>query len=288
MAATSTNQYPQEEPVALPTLYHFSYSTCSQKVRMALAEKGQDFDSREVNLLAGEQHQPEYVRLNPDHVVPTMVHRGEVLTESTLINAYIDEAFPGVRLRSADPVENYRAAAIIQHVDTRLHGKITAVFSHGVVTHAIIRSRPPAAVEAYLEAIPNPEERRLRASLIEHGTQAPEMAPAVVAMVAFFARLESLLGKQPWLSGGSFGLADICVLPYVARLSELRLGAFWSDGAAPRVERWLATMTERPSFEMAFTRWTPAAMASNARSLGEAARPAIEAIIKSAQKQSGA
>ena len=115
--------------MALPILYHFAYSTCSQKVRLALAEKGQDFDSREVNLLAGEQHNPEYVRLNPDHVVPTMVHQGEVLTESTLINTYIDEAFPGVSLRSADPVENYRAAAISHHVDNKLHGKVTGVFS---------------------------------------------------------------------------------------------------------------------------------------------------------------
>ena len=55
-------------------LYHFGFSTCSQKVGPVLAEKGVDFTSREVNLLAGEPHDPEYVKLNPKHVVPTLVH----------------------------------------------------------------------------------------------------------------------------------------------------------------------------------------------------------------------
>ena len=66
-------------------LYHFGFSTCSQKVRLVLAEKGLDFESHEVNLISGEQHNPEYVKLNPHHVVPTLVDQGQVLIESTLI-----------------------------------------------------------------------------------------------------------------------------------------------------------------------------------------------------------
>jgi glutathione S-transferase len=65
-------------------LYHFALSTCSQKVRLVLAEKRLEFVSREVNLMAGEQHDPEYVKLNPKHVVPTLVHDGRVLVESSL------------------------------------------------------------------------------------------------------------------------------------------------------------------------------------------------------------
>ena len=54
-------------------LYHFPASTCSQKVRVVLAEKGVEFESHVVNLLTGEQHSPDYVKLNPAHVVPTAV-----------------------------------------------------------------------------------------------------------------------------------------------------------------------------------------------------------------------
>lgn len=269
--------------MVLPILYHFAYSTCSQKVRLALAEKGQQFESREVNLLAGEQHDPEYVRLNPDHVVPTMVHRDEVLTESTLINAYIDDAFEGRALQSADPVMRYRAAAIIHHVDSKLHGKVTGVFSHGVLTRGMISSRPAEAIEAYLAAIPDPAERALRTSLITYGGEAPEMVPAVAAMVAFFSRIDAVLERQPWLSGESFGLADICVIPYVARIAEIGLSAFWNEGAAPRVERWIADTMARPAFDAAFTQWMPEATAATFKAFGEAARPGIEAIIANAQ-----
>ncbi|HKR90203.1 MAG TPA: glutathione S-transferase family protein [Phenylobacterium sp.] len=269
----------------LPILYHFAYSTCSQKVRLALVEKGQAFDSREVDLLTGEQHKPDYVRLNPDHLVPTMVHRGEVLRESTLINAYVDDAFEGPALQAADPIMRYRAAALIHEVDSKLHGKVTGVFSHGVLTRALVGARPPEAIEAYLQAIPDLNERRLRASLIRHGAQAPEMAPAVATMVAFFARLETFLEQQRWLSGDAFGLADICVIPYVSRIAEIGLSAFWSGGVAPSVEEWIARTIARPSFTTAVSQWLPEPTAEMFRTVGERARPEIEAIIHEAQRR---
>lgn len=250
---------------------------------MAFAEKGQEFESREVNLLAGEQHDPEYVKLNPDHVVPTLLHAGEVIRESTLINDYVDDAFAGPALRSADPVLRYRAAAIIHHIDSKLHGKVTGVFTHGVLSRGMVLQRPPEAVEAYLQAIPDPDERALRTSLIRHGAQAPEMVPAAAAMVAFFTRMDAVLAGQPWLSGHDFGLADICALPYIVRFDEMGLAAFWDEGAAPGVADWLDRATARPSFDTAFSQWMPGAMASTFKALADEARPALTALIKAAQ-----
>ena len=83
-------------------LYHNALSSCSQKVRLVLAEKGLDFESRDVNLVTGEQHAPDYVKLNPNHVVPTLVHDGRVLIESSLINEYLEDAFPKPALWPAD------------------------------------------------------------------------------------------------------------------------------------------------------------------------------------------
>ena len=62
-------------------LYHNAASTCSQKVRLVLAEKGLEFESREIDLIGGGQHDPEYVKLNPNHVVPTLIHDDAVLIE---------------------------------------------------------------------------------------------------------------------------------------------------------------------------------------------------------------
>ena len=62
-------------------LHHFNNSVCSEKVRMVLNEKSLSWESREVDLFKGEQFRPEYLRLNPKAVVPTLVHDDKVLTE---------------------------------------------------------------------------------------------------------------------------------------------------------------------------------------------------------------
>ena len=76
-------------------LYHNALSSCSQKVRLVLAELGLGYESHEVNLVGGEQHAPDYVKLNPNHVVPTLVADGHALVESTLINEYLADRHPG-------------------------------------------------------------------------------------------------------------------------------------------------------------------------------------------------
>ena len=80
-------------------LYHNDMSTCSQKARLALAEKGLDWASHHMRLRAGDQHKPEYLALNPNGVVPTLVHDGAVIIESTVINEYLDDEFAAPALR---------------------------------------------------------------------------------------------------------------------------------------------------------------------------------------------
>ena len=75
-------------------LYDFNNSVCAQKVRMTLAEKGLDFAARDINLFKGEQYAAGYLKLNPKGYVPTIVHDGRAVTESTLICEYVDEVFP--------------------------------------------------------------------------------------------------------------------------------------------------------------------------------------------------
>lgn len=58
------------------TLYQFGNSVCAQKVRITLFEKGLEREPREVNLFKSEQYSPEYLKLNPKGVVPTLIHEG--------------------------------------------------------------------------------------------------------------------------------------------------------------------------------------------------------------------
>ena len=65
------------------TLYHHGSSVCAAKVRLVLAEKSVPWDGIYVDILRGDQFDPGYVKLNPKAVVPTLVHDGKVIVEST-------------------------------------------------------------------------------------------------------------------------------------------------------------------------------------------------------------
>ena len=74
-------------------LYHDNMSVCAQKVRLVLAEKGTKATEHHLSLRDGDQQQPDYVKLNPEAVVPTLVHDGVMVMESTMIAEYLDEMF---------------------------------------------------------------------------------------------------------------------------------------------------------------------------------------------------
>ena len=81
-------------------LYHHNLSVCAQKVRLALAEKGLDWEDRHVDLMKSEHLTPDYLALNPKGVVPTLVHDGKPVIESTIILEFLEDAFPEPSLPS--------------------------------------------------------------------------------------------------------------------------------------------------------------------------------------------
>ena len=85
------------------TLYHSGLSTCSKQVRHCLKEKGLEYESKYVELWNYENLNPEYLKLNPNGVVPTLVHDGDPIINALAINEYIDDAFPETPLKPADP-----------------------------------------------------------------------------------------------------------------------------------------------------------------------------------------
>src|ERR1700730_7292541 len=74
-------------------LYHSINSVCAQKGRIALAEKGLQATDH-LMTLRGDQFDPAYMKLNSNAVVPTLIHDGNVIVESSVILYYLDEAFP--------------------------------------------------------------------------------------------------------------------------------------------------------------------------------------------------
>jgi glutathione S-transferase len=98
-------------------LYHAEPVANSMKPLICLKEKELEFVSHYVNLLKFEQHSPEFVKINPNGQVPVLIHNGAVITESTVINEYLEDVFPGVPLRPEDPVERARMRIWSKFVD---------------------------------------------------------------------------------------------------------------------------------------------------------------------------
>jgi len=256
-------------------LYHNGASTCSQKVRMVLAEKALDFVSHPIDLIKGEQHDPAYVKLNPNHVVPTLVHDGAVLIESTLINEYLDDVFPDVPLRPADAVGRHAARLWLKRFDDSAQGAI------GVVTFAVgprrlLLAQPEEIREANLAAIPDPARRAQRRSVITHGVDAPEFAGALARLLGLLDDVESTLAGQDWLSGAAFGLADAGFLPYVLRLDHLAMTPLLA--ARSRLADWYTRVQARPAFPVAVSEWLPGPVLDLFRAGGEEVWERVEAL----------
>jgi glutathione S-transferase len=257
-------------------LYHNAASTCSQKVRLVLAEKGIDWESRDIDLVGGGQHDAEYVKLNPNHVVPTLVHDAGVFIESTLINEYLDDAFPEPAMKPADAAGRHLMRTWTRRIDD-LHP------SAGVITYAIgarpmVLQRSQADIDAMIEQIPSPERRAQRRSVIEHGIHAPEFGAAVAAFVRMLEAMEADLEQRTWLAGDSFSLAEAAVLPYVMRLDHLAMTPLVEE--RPRVADWYARVRSRPSFEAAVTSILPGFVIEMFRKNGEAVWPDVEAGLR--------
>lgn len=255
-------------------LYHAAISTCSQKVRLVLAEKSLHYESELLDLQRGDQFAPEYLARNPAGVVPTLEDRGGVYVESTLINEYLDDAYPEVPLRPVAPGLRHRMRLWCRRID-ELHPHC------GVVTYAIgvrpgLLKRPREEVDSLIGSIPDPARRALRRSVVDDGVRSPAFAAAYEAHDRFFADLEAALETSPWLAGDLFSLADAALVPYVLRVDHLRLTGLIEN--RPRLMDWYERAAERPSYETAIEALLPEAAVAAFGTAGDAVAAEVAAL----------
>ena len=225
------------------TLYHNDMSVCAQKVRLTLAEKGLAYDARHLNLRAGDQQQPAYLKLNPKGVVPTLVHDDTVVTESIVINEYLDDAFPEQPLKPADPASRARMRWWTKHVDDGVFGatgtvSMSVAFHHQYTQEVIdelTRQRGPGY--------------RQRFENLRKGVDNPAFPDAIKRLAKMTADLSAALERGPWLTGSSYSLADIAYAPYVTRLDHLHFNGLIDR--YPRVADWYDRMRQRPAYQSA-------------------------------------
>ena len=146
-------------------LYHNDMSSCAQKVRLMLHEKGLEWESRHLDLRAGEHQKDWYIKLNPRAVVPTLIDGDTVVPESNVINEYLDERFPNPPRKPSDASGRARMRLWTKQLDEGVHDAGIAILSFGVAFRHQYISRGEAGKEM-LDSIPDPAKRCWRASPI--------------------------------------------------------------------------------------------------------------------------
>src|SRR5882724_10699232 len=142
------------------TLYHGKTSVCSIKARLALAEKGVSFESR-LMTLRGDQFDPDYMKLNPNAVVPTLVHDANVIIESTVVMRYVDEAFPGPALTPAGAAERAKVRMTEKLMDEYVHNSCTTL-TFATANRAHLAGMTPDELEAELAKSPDPKRSEIK------------------------------------------------------------------------------------------------------------------------------
>ena len=235
-------------------LYHYDRSTAAQKVRIALAEKNLPWTSRILNTKVGvrEHLRPEYLKLNPRGLVPTLVHDGRPVRESQVILEYIEDAFPETPLRPADLVERAEMRVWTKIIDESLHVHSRVIGMCVSVRH-VNAAAGEDAVKAYYEEMQDDVRRRNDQINIERGLESPLLPVAVGYFKKHFQALNDALADKPWLTGETFSLADISHGVYVTRMAGFGMAPLLAE--LTNLTDWHARFTSRPSYAEGVTQW---------------------------------
>lgn len=233
------------------TLYTFHNSICTQKVFITLAEKKLGYDEKMINLFAAEQFDPEYLKLNPKGVVPTLVHEGRAIPESSLICEYVDEIWPDNPLIPVDPYLKAKMRQFSKLVDETIF-EATRELSFSAMFRERMQKMPAEQRERRFANVGDASKRARMMSTFELGVESPYVFQAIANWEKAFKALEAALSPRPdgeggpWLVGENFTLADINMIPYLWRIEYLDLIDIWMD-QRPSVQAWWKSAKARPS-----------------------------------------
>jgi glutathione S-transferase len=199
-------------------LYTFPPSTNSRKVRIALLEKGLEFERINIDLTKREQKNPEYLKIHPFGQVPALDDEGFIIYDSTVINEYLEDEYPYPALMPKDSEGRARARLLEDFRDTRFN----PYFVH------------------LMQEIRKPEGER----------DGQRIDSARGEIIKSFDRIERELNGKEYLVG-SFSLADIAFMSNVELLDRFAIPI--DPGTYKRSVEWIARLKARPSFAASAT-----------------------------------
>ena len=222
-------------------LYHFWLSSCSQRVRMVLDEKGLEWTGHEIDLERMEHATEEFQSINPKGLVPAMVVDGRVMIESIDIIDYLDTTYPEPPLRPSDKDDEAKMLKWMADADEAQH-------SLKLLTHEFLfkmHKMPPEALAHLVASHRNDELTEfMKVWASDDGFPRDEIDEELKIQHDCFVALDGALNGRQWLLGDRFTLADIAWVPNVHRLDLMD----YPLDRHPSLLGWYARIKERPSY----------------------------------------
>ncbi|NCV18130.1 MAG: glutathione S-transferase family protein [Rhodobacterales bacterium] len=266
------------------TLYHHGSSVCAAKVRLAMAEKDLEWNGVYIDILKGEQFDPEYLKLNPKGVVPTLVHDDLVIPDSTVIIEYLDQIAPDTSVHPKDPWSRAQVRYWTKAVDEDLHpacGAVTFVCSH---RHTVLKNLGPKGAEEFLASTPpisvTSDWKSQKDAFVRYGFDAPGAADKVKLYDTYLKKMDEALENKQWLVEDTFSIADISMVPYVNRLAMMSMRGMWENNRLPNVEKWFNRVEALPNFKKCLIDWVPDELANDLRENGAQSWPEVAKILE--------
>lgn len=235
------------------TLYHGDTSTCSKRVRITLAEKGVEWDSKFLDLAKRDNLDPEYLKINPNGVVPTIVHDGKVLYESNMIIEYLDEIFPDPPLRPTDPYLRAKMHVWMDRIEHVLHRNINTVSWIKQGRDKRFDGMSDAELQAVLDSQATEEKRLVLKTRLAQGVSEEDLEFAEARVAEVLDKMEDELQDKDWLCDEIFSLADISVAPFIERFESNKMPGLTDWEKRPGLGAWWERIQAKKSFQKAFS-----------------------------------
>lgn len=250
-------------------LYHAEPVANSMKALLYMKEKGLEFTSHYVDLLRFEQHEPGFVRLNPNGQVPVLVHDGRVVTESSIIGEYLEDVFPDNPLRPADPYRRARMRIIMKFVDDYALPALSVIGWH-LMLRQVATAIDSDTFDRLMKRVPLKEQRDKWRTIAGESFSQETLDDSYRKLGVAAARFEAELAEGPWLTGTEYSLADINAYTLAAALPA-RVPDAASREKTPRLHDWLDRMNARSGVQaaLAMPNKVPAVLRKFSASLSE-------------------
>ncbi|QKK24068.1 maleylacetoacetate isomerase [Rhizobium hidalgonense] len=144
-------------------LYDYWRSSASYRVRIALNLLGLDYRTVPINLLDGAHGKPDYLALNPQGLVPTLVIDGKTLTQSLAIIEYLAELRPECGLLPSDSADRQKVRALAYAIAMDIH----PICNLHVVSHLLTLTEKADAREEWMKHFIADGLRRVEAMISE-------------------------------------------------------------------------------------------------------------------------